>query len=148
MYYYIALAGLIIIDQIIKIVVRSTMSLGQTIPIVGDLFSIKYIENTGMAFGMMSGSRLFLVILPIIAMAIIFFLWKKYGKNYRPVLGIGVIMVIAGGLSNVFDRVLLGSVTDYLSLKWFAVFNFADICACVGCALIVIGIWFFEKKER
>ena len=118
MYYYIALAGLIIIDQIIKIVVRSTMSLGQTIPIVGELFSIKYIENTGMAFGMMSGSRLFLVILPIIAMAIIFFLWKKYGKNYRPVLGIGVIMVIAGGLSNVFDRVLLGSVTDYLSLKW------------------------------
>ena len=148
MYYYIALAGLIIIDQIIKIVVRSTMSLGQTIPIIGDLFSIKYIENTGMAFGMMSGSRLFLVILPIIAMVIIFFLWKKYGKNYRPVLGVGVIMVIAGGLSNVFDRVLLGSVTDYLSLKWFAVFNFADICACAGCALIVIGIWFFEKKER
>lgn len=148
MYYYIGLAGLIVIDQIIKVFVRSNMSIGEKIPLLNDFFCIEYIENTGMAFGMMAGSRLFLIILPIIAMAMIFFLWHKYRERFRPVLGIGVIMVISGGLSNVFDRIFLGSVTDYLSLKGFAVFNFADICACVGCALIVIGIWFFEKKEH
>ena len=123
------------------------MSVGEKIPVIGNIFSIEYIENTGMAFGMMSGSRLFLVVFPVIAMTVIFILWKKYGERYSPVLSVGVIMVIAGGLSNVFDRVVFGSVTDYLSLKWFAVFNFADICACVGCALIVIGIWFFEKRN-
>lgn len=148
MYYYLSLAGLIIIDQIIKVLVRSTMSLGEKIPLIGDVFSIEYIENTGMAFGMMSGNRLFLIAVPTIVMAVILFLWHKYRSRYSPMLGIGVIMVVAGGLSNVFDRFIFGSVTDYLSLKWFAVFNFADICACVGCGLIIISLWFFEKKEH
>ena len=67
----------------------------------------------------------------------------KYGK----ILGISVALILAGGLSNLFDRIAFGSVTDYLDLQHFAIFNFADICATVGCALLCLSIFFFEKKE-
>lgn len=145
--YYIIFAALIIVDQFIKIMVRHNMSIGESFPVIGDIFKIEYIENDGMAFGMMSGNRLFLVVIPIIALVVIYFLWRKYRDRYKSIFGISIMMVLAGGISNIFDRIVFGSVTDYLSLKWFAVFNFADICACVGCVFLCISIWFFDRGK-
>lgn len=145
--FYILIAALIAIDQIIKIIVRANLSIGQGFPLLGEFFKITYIENTGMAFGMMSGRSLFLIVLPILFMVGIYLLWRKYKDKYEKIMSISVAMILAGGISNLFDRIIFGSVTDYLDLQWFAIFNFADICATVGCALLCISIFFFEKKE-
>ena len=146
--YYIILAVLIAADQLIKILVRNTKEIGESIPIFGDIFKLTYIENEGMAFGMMAGKSMFLTVVPIIFLVIIFVLWKKYGHKYTSLVDISVTMVLAGGISNIFDRICFGSVTDYLNLKGFAIFNFADICATVGCVLLCIGICFFEKRNN
>lgn len=145
--FYILIVALIVIDQIIKIIVRANLSLGQGFSIIGDLFKITYIENTGMAFGMMSGKSIFLVFLPLVFTIVIYLAWRKYKDKYGKILGISVALILAGGLSNLFDRIAFGSVTDYLDLQHFAIFNFADICATVGCALLCLSIFFFEKKE-
>ncbi len=145
--YYILLVAIIFLDQVIKILVRHNMALGQSVQIISDFFSIKYIENDGMAFGMLSGNRLFLIVVPIIALVVIYLLWLKYKERFRPIFSISVMMILAGGASNIFDRIMFGSVTDYLSFKGFAIFNFADISATLGCVLLCISIWFFEKAK-
>lgn len=145
--YYILLIAIIFVDQLIKILIRHNMTLGQSIQVISDFFSIKYIENDGMAFGILSGSRLFLIVVPIIALVIIYLLWLKYREKFRPIFSISIMMILAGGASNIFDRIVFGSVTDYISFKWFAIFNFADISATVGCVLLCISIWFFEKPK-
>ncbi|MEE1038504.1 MAG: signal peptidase II [Eubacterium sp.] len=146
--YYLIIFILIAADQIIKIVVRNTFEIGQGFNVLGDFFQITYIENTGMAFGMMAGKSAFLILMPIVLLAGVWIFWKKYRKEYKMLFTISTAMVIAGGLSNLIDRVLFKSVTDYLDLQGFAVFNFADICATVGCVLLCFSIWFLEKKEN
>lgn len=145
--FYLIIIALIIVDQLIKILVRSTMTLGDGFNVFGDLFKITYIENKGMAFGMMAGNTIFLIVLPIIFLIVLLFVRKGFKDRYGGLLEVSIAMIVAGGFSNLLDRLILGSVTDYLNLKWFAIFNFADICATVGCILLCITICFFEKKE-
>lgn len=146
MYYFLTVI-LIAADQLLKVFIRRTMELGQSIPVIGDLFQITYIENTGMAFGMMAGKSTFLIAVPIIILGVLTVFWLKEKDHYKWPFSASVAMVVSGGLSNLFDRIAFGSVTDFLDLKWFAVFNFADICATAGCVLLCFSIWFLEKKE-
>lgn len=145
--YYLLTALLIAGDQLLKVFIRNVMELGQSIPVLGDLFKITYIENTGMAFGMMAGKSSLLIGLPVIVLIALALFWRREKDHYKIPFSIAVAMVIAGGASNLFDRIAFGSVTDFLDLKGFAIFNFADICATAGCVLLCFSIWFLEKKE-
>lgn len=134
------------VDQVLKIITRHSMDLNQSIPILGDWIKITYIENNGMAFGLLAGKQIFLIAVTFILIIAIAVAMKIYADRFKKVFGYSCILVIAGGLSNLFDRAVLGSVTDYIDVKYFAIFNFADICAVVGCILLGISILFFEKK--
>ena len=146
--YYLIIFILIAVDQALKILVRNTLNIGQGFDILGDFFRVTYIENTGIAFGMMSGKSFFLIIGPSLLLVGLWLFWKKFKENYTWLFSLSTAMVIAGGLSNLIDRIIFKSVTDYLDLQGFAVFNFADICATVGCFLLCLCIWFLEKKEN
>ena len=65
---------------------------------------------------------------------------------YEALISAALVLVLGGGIGNLIDRVLNGEVVDYINLLFmrFAVFNFADICVCVGVALWVLVIFLDE----
>ena len=100
--------ALVIADQITKLVVKTEMTLGQSIPIVGDLFRFTFTENPGMAFGLTVGSKLFLTLFSVVATVLIFVYlrhvrWAPYG--YR----LALALILGGALGNVIDRVFYGA---------------------------------------
>ena len=149
MRYYLTAALIVIVDQITKVLIRANIEVGQSISVIGDFFRITYIRNSGAAFSMLSGMRIFLILIPIIAIVICII----YLNKHRDIPCIGKLslwMIIAGGAGNLIDRVFFGPVTDMFSFSIFPpVFNVADIAVTIGCVLLVIYILFEEKiKEK
>lgn len=113
-----------------------------------DWMHLRYLENDGAAFSMLSGSRLFLIVFPVILLLICGYLMLRLGRKHRWIC-LPLTLIAAGGLGNLIDRIFRGGrVVDYLDfqLMKFAVFNFADCCVTVGVILMMIGILFFEKE--
>ena len=103
---------ILLIDQIIKFIIKTNMHLGQSIPVFGDWFIIHFIENKGMAFGMTLGGDLGKVLLTsfrIIAVGLLIYFISRMIKSGAPtgfVLALGLIT--AGAAGNIFDSVFYG----------------------------------------
>ena len=113
-----------------------------------DWMHLRYIENSGAAFSMLSGSRIFLIAFPLIMITACLYLLHRLGKTHRWLYA-ALPLIAAGGIGNLIDRVIRGGkVVDYLDLQLFrfAVFNFADVCVTVGVAILIICVLFFEKE--
>lgn len=100
---------LVVVDQITKLVVKTQMELGESIPVVGRLFRFTFTENPGMAFGLTVGSKLFLTLFSIAATVLI--LVYLYRVQWAP-LGyrLALALVLGGALGNVIDRVFYGAI--------------------------------------
>ena len=117
---------LLLIDQIIKIVIRHSLNEFQEVKIIKNFFSIIYVQNTGAAFSIMKDATLFLILLSVVFIILL----DKYIRKEESKL----------------------TKLDYLAFDIFnynfPVFNFADICIVVGAILMVIGIIFFKEKGK
>ena len=100
----------IVIDQIIKIVVKTNMQLGDSIPVFGDWFKILFVENDGMAFGMEIFNKLFLTSFRIVAVAFLGYILYKLLKNSKYPFGfiLCVAMILAGAVGNIIDCLFYG----------------------------------------
>lgn len=139
--------GIILADQAVKLLVRSKLALGQSVPVIHDFFNITYIRNTGTAFSMFENNLWITLGLTtvLIVVCLLFMLreWKKGSKF----LALSLAMILGGGLANMVDRVFIGYVTDMFAFGNFAIFNVADIFVCMGCALAIIAVFFGDKKK-
>ena len=134
-------AILLMIDQFIKLFVKSKMELFEEIIVIPKFFSIYYIENDGAAFSILGGATVILIIVSLVALFILDrFITKENVNTKFGILSYG--MIFAGIIGNLIDRCLYGSVIDYLSFNIFGysapVFNLADICIVVGAVILVI----------
>lgn len=103
---------LLVIDQTIKVLVKTNMELGQSIHIT-DWFQILFIENNGMAYGMTFFNKLVLSLFRIVAIgAIGFYLWRVVHTKHRRGYVIALAMVLAGAAGNIFDSMFYGLVFD------------------------------------
>ncbi len=123
---WIVIPAILIIDQVTKIVVKTTMTLGQSIPVFGDWFFIHFTENPGMAFGMeFSGEygKLILSIFRIIAVVFIgYYLFHQIKRSAHPGLILCISLIIAGALGNIIDSAFYGLVFSESFLHKPAVF--------------------------
>lgn len=102
----------VVIDQIIKIIVKTSMTLGESISVFGDWCQIKFIENNGMAFGMEFLGKTFLTSFRIIAVSLLgYYLYKILKANKHP-LGymLCIAFILAGALGNIFDCLFYGEI--------------------------------------
>ena len=149
MLYYILSIVLVVIDQIVKIWVRSAIPLGQSIPFIPYLMDLTYVQNTGAAFSVFSQHTWLLTLISLAGSALLaFLLWKNYFPGWMGKLSLS--LVLAGAVGNLIDRALAGYVTDMFQTTFinFAVFNVADICVCCGGALLVVYVLFFWDKDK
>lgn len=137
-------SGLLLIDILIKLLVKNNMLVNESIKIINNFFYITYVKNTGAAWSILSGKQTFLIIFSIIVIALlVFYLVKK--KSYLNLEVIGYSLLLSGALGNLIDRILYGYVIDYFSLYIFSysfpIFNFADSCIVIGIVLLFISSW-------
>ena len=117
---------IVLADQVTKVIVKTSMHIGQTIPIVGDLFRFTFTENPGMAFGLEVGGKLFLSIFSVLAtFLIVGYIWhvRKAPYGYRAALA----FVLGGAVGNVIDRVFYGEIWGYGPLLYGNVVDFLHI---------------------
>lgn len=102
----------IVIDQVIKIVVKTNMQLGESIPVFGDWFKILFVENNGMAFGMEIFNKYFLTTFRVVAVAFLGYLLYKLLKNDKYPFGFLICMalIIAGAAGNIIDCLFYGEI--------------------------------------
>jgi signal peptidase II len=89
------------------------------------------VKNYGASFGILQGYTTFLIIFSLIVIFLCSYYYKH--KNLRLALN----FILAGTISNLIDRILFSYVRDFIDLKFFPVFNFADVFNCVGVALLI-----------
>ena len=145
--YYIIAAVLLAVDQVIKHFIISGMDPGEKIPVIGDFFRIAYTQNTGIAFSLFAGTGFLLILIPAVVSVICAVVLSRTGRKGHPVLNWGLALILAGGIGNVIDRLVHGYVVDYLSFGKFAIFNFADVCICTGCGLILLYVIFLSGRK-
>ena len=141
----VVVAALIGIDQAIKLWAVNVLQPVGVLPFIPHVVELRFVLNQGMAFSLLSGKQLFLIAATSAALLLVAYalFFRSRGKYLQQA---ALILVLGGGIGNLIDRVLNGQVVDYINLLFmrFAVFNFADICVCVGVALWVLEIFLEE----
>ncbi|MBO8479765.1 MAG: signal peptidase II [Bacteroidetes bacterium] len=166
---------LVVIDQIIKILVKTNMSLGEQIPLIGEWCRLCFVENEGMAFGLSFGDgagKLLLSLFRIVLSGfLIWWIHSLLRKGRAPVgVLVGLTMITAGAIGNIIDCLFYGLIWDYapfmfgrvVDMFYFPiirdgarviffspVFNFADSCVTVGAFYLLLFHWkFFAGPEE
>ncbi|MBE5881116.1 MAG: signal peptidase II [Lachnospiraceae bacterium] len=143
-------AILVVLDQVTKMIAVEHLKDKPSIELIPGVFELQYLENRGAAFGMLQNGKVFFVFAAVVMLtAIVFVLIKApVSRKYRP-WHVFLVMIAAGGIGNMIDRLRLDYVVDffYFSLINFPIFNVADIFVSVGTFLFVVFILFFCKEE-
>lgn len=137
----------LVIDIVVKLIVKTNMELYQNIKIFNNFFYITYVKNTGAAWSILSGKQLLLIIFSmIVIIGLLIYLYRK--KDYNKLETIAYGLVLSGTIGNLIDRVIYGYVIDYLNFYIFnynfPVFNIADACIVIGIMLLFIDM----RKEE
>ena len=141
---------LIALDQWTKAIVRQNLDLGEMwMPLewLSPYARIVHWYNTGVAFGMFQDKNLLFSILALAISAFLIIFYPKLTEDDW-FLRIALGMQLGGSLGNLIDRMTIGHVTDFISVGNFPVFNIADASISVGVAVMILGLWVEEKKEK
>lgn len=143
-------SGLIVaLDQWTKYLVRSQLAVGETwMPItwLAPFVRVIHWNNTGAAFGLFpSASLIFTVVALLVSVAILYYFPRVPGTQWP--LRVALILQFAGALGNLIDRLVLGTVTDFISMGTFPVYNLADASISVGVAVLIAGMWVEERRK-
>ena len=129
--------GVVAIDQISKLLILEFLYQDQLVLIEGVL-NFTYVENRGMAFGLLSDHRwVFMVFSTVAIVALLVYLFR-----FRPEsrwMQVSMAFIVGGGIGNMIDRVFLGYVVDFFDFRLinFAVFNVADSFVCIGAGMMI-----------
>jgi signal peptidase II len=144
-------AGVIIsMDQYTKYLVRTLLQPGEVWtpgPWLEPYARIVHWYNSGAAFGMFQGmGDVFMVLAVIVALVIIYYFPQVPRSDWPLRVAMGLQM--GGAVGNLIDRIRVGSVTDFISIGNFAVFNIADASISTGVLVLVIGLWLKDDQEK
>ncbi len=143
MWLFVLPLAVVILDQFSKYIVVENMALGESIPIIEEVFHLTYILNPGAAFGMFAHKRLFFIAIAVIVIGII--IWARREILASPwEVKAGCGLFLGGAIGNLIDRARQGLVIDFFDFRIWPVFNIADIAICIGVGLI---IWNLLKTE-
>lgn len=145
-----ATALLIAVDQCTKLwAVSQLHNADRIIPVIDGVFELRYLENHGAAFGMLQNQLWFLIPITLIISALFLLILVRSPLRRHLMFSIPSVLIFAGAIGNLIDRLVYGYVVDFLYFKLidFPIFNFADCCVVVGCILLFIYLLFISKEE-
>lgn len=145
---------LIIIDQIVKVLITSNIDVNSSMEVINNFFKLTYVRNTGAAFSILEGNKIFLVIMAFIALIVIYYFMihnKKLKKHETAIY----TLLISGIIGNLIDRIVHSYVIDYFDFTLFnyemPIFNIADtyiVFSCLCLIFITIKEEFYARNEN
>jgi signal peptidase II len=136
-------SGVFLADFFIKSYLRNHFSY-QSFPVINKIFHITVVFNKGAAFGILNGRNNLLIYVGIVFVVLFMFMVKKEIRcNWLTSVSCGLIL--GGAFSNLWDRVFLGFVVDYIDFRIWPVFNISD--ACITCGAILLFIHSLKKPS-
>ncbi|MDN5322279.1 MAG: signal peptidase [Clostridia bacterium] len=136
---------ILIIDQGSKYLVKATMVLYESIPVIPNIFHLTYIENPGAAFGLLANQRIFFIVITIIILIAVIYFYRQL-KPGQILLKIALGMVVGGAIGNLIDRLRIGMVTDFFDFRIWPVFNIADSAIVIGMIYISYQLLFHGEE--
>lgn len=139
-----------LLDQWTKNLAVERLRIGEVIPLVGELLSIRLFYNSGAAFSLLAGSTIVFTILSVVVLTALALIVAPRVRTWLAAWALG--LMTGGVAGNLHDRLLRppgelrGHVVDFIALRGFAVFNVADIAITVAAGLLVI--WSLQAAEK
>jgi signal peptidase II len=144
-------AGVLLLDQATKRLIAHSMTLGESMPVLGDALRLTFVRNDGIAFGLHVGNGVVFNTLSVAACVLVaVYFWKIRREGVWIRSGVGLIL--GGAVGNLIDRLSAGSVVDFIdvgirSVRW-PVFNAADSAVVVGAGILFVLMARDEKALR
>jgi len=141
-------------DQVSKKIVRNSIAPYETISVLNNHLTVTNAENPGAFLSLgdslpAAAKGILLSLLPLAVLGFVFYYIITEGSIAKPAL-VGLCFIVGGGIGNVFDRIVYGSVTDFLHIKFgvfqTGIFNLADLSIVTGSAILLFN-YFFRKKQ-
>ena len=143
--FYIILT-LILIDQLTKVAMLTFVSSGYK-EIIQGILQLEMAQNTGIAFGIMQNSNLGMIFTTLIVLIVVSKFYIFQNKNLDRKMRVALPLILAGGISNLIDRVCRGYVVDYVYIEHLPIFNLADIYVVIGWVLFALSMAIYTGKE-
>ncbi|AKS06462.1 MULTISPECIES: signal peptidase II [Pseudomonas] len=143
----------LVIDQVSKAHFEGTLEMFQQIVVIPDYFSWTLAYNTGAAFSFLADGggwqRWLFAVIALVVSAVLVVWLKRLGRD-DTWLAIALALVLGGALGNLYDRIALGHVIDFILVHWqnrwyFPAFNFADSAITVGAIMLALDM--FKSKK-
>jgi signal peptidase II len=146
------------LDQMTKMWIRTSMTLGESIPVLGkDFFRLTHVENTGVAFGLQAGGVLFLSLFNAIASVGLIYLLLRSSREATTesprIVQFALALILGGAIGNLIDRAAFGRVTDFFDFDFpdfimtrWPVFNIADSAVLIGVTLWCLYLVFVPRS--
>lgn len=141
---FIVVVLIFFLDRLTKYLVTNNLSIGESIPLVSNIFHITLVHNKGAAFGILKEQAPFFIFITLLAIAIICFSLKN---NKLALARVSLSLILAGALGNLMDRVFFGYVIDFIDFRIWPVFNVADSAITVGAILLGYSILKNQKSN-
>jgi signal peptidase II len=143
-------------DQVSKSIVRRDLQENQVIGFVANHVTLEKVENTGAFLSLgdnLGGPVRFIILLLLPLLAILFGLgYILYKTNINKYKLLGIILIIGGGIGNLYDRLAHGSVTDFMHIDFVifqtGIFNVADMSIMAGMFIVLIDSYAKRKEEK
>jgi signal peptidase II len=143
-----AIAGIVLFDQLTKLVVRHTLPLHESINVIPGILDLTHVQNTGAAFGLLNAADFPYkpaVMIGIAAIALVAI--AAYGTQlgfHERLARFGLSLILGGAFGNLIDRAVSGYVVDFVDVYWgtshFWAFNVADAAITAGAILVLLDM--------
>lgn len=134
---------IILVEQLMKFCIFNTIKIGNSINFIGTIIRLTNVKNTGGAFSIgKNDTNLIILVNSVIIIIFLIYFLKNYNK-IKNVIKIAITLIMAGGISNLIDRIKFGYVIDYIDINnliKYPIFNVEDILIVIGIILMIICI--------
>lgn len=144
MRFWITVLMVLAVDQLTKWWITANYQVGESHALLGQWLYLTYVQNYGAAFGILPGQSWFFLAAAFIVITGLIICNLRYPVEKLMQIWMGLIA--AGAAGNFLDRFRLQYVIDFLDLRWWPVFNVADMAVVIGGSLLIIHILFFMKE--
>lgn len=160
---------LVLLDQLTKIIVKSSLALGESVNVIGAFLRLTLLYNDGGAFSTQLGPTLFYTIISACIAGVLIYLIYRHSTRDR-LVALALAIVASGALGNLIDRIYLNSVIDWIDFEFFnihiapgkflfwqhsgyhltrwPVFNVADAAVTVGIVLLIFHVLFRRSGDQ
>ncbi|MFN2363621.1 MAG: signal peptidase II [Halarsenatibacteraceae bacterium] len=131
---------LMVLDQGSKLYIANNFLLGESQPVIEGIFHLTYVRNTGVSFGLLADNLFLILFLQLIIIFLLVYLKLKLLPD-NLFINLCFVLIFAGAIGNIIDRLVYGYVIDFFDFQIWPVFNFADVFIVLGVFGLILFIF-------